>query len=304
MAQIEIIGVPLDLGADRRGVDMGPSAIRYAGLSEKLRKLGHSVEDKENISTPIAEAIKIQYSNAKYLSEVREVCLRLSKAVSSSLRSGRMPIVLGGDHSIAIGTLAGVFNGMKSKDGGEFGLVWLDAHGDFNTPDITPSGNIHGMSLALSAGQGGKWFPSPPWPKRSVNPERIVIVGARQLDPDEQTNLKKMGVHVFSMSDIDRSGMKSVMTDAIMIASRKGEDKIHVSLDMDIVDPQDAPGVGTPVRGGVTYREAHLAMEMIYESRLMRSLEVVEVNPILDQQNATAELAVELILSAMGKKII
>jgi arginase len=304
MTNIEIIGVPLDLGADRRGVDMGPSAIRYAGLSEKLRELGHKVEDKENIDTPIAEAIKIEYSNAKYLSEVRDVCLRLSKTVASTLKSGKMPIVLGGDHSIAIGTLAGVYNGTKDKGGSEFGVIWLDAHGDFNTPEITPSGNIHGMSLALSAGQGAKWLPSPPWPKRAVNPDQIVIVGARQLDPDERTNLKKMGVHVFSMADIDRSGMKSVMTDAIMIASRKGADKIHVSLDMDIVDPQDAPGVGTPVRGGVTYREAHLAMEMIYEARVMRSLEVVEVNPILDQQNTTAELAVELILSAMGKNII
>ncbi|MDA4131150.1 MAG: arginase [Thaumarchaeota archaeon] len=305
MTQIEIIGVPLDLGADRRGVDMGPSAIRYAGLSEKLRALGHKVEDKENIATPIAEAIKIEQSKAKYLSQVREVCLRLSKAVSSTLQSGRMPIVLGGDHSIAIGTLAGVYYGIKaSTQGGEFGVIWLDAHGDFNTPDITPSGNIHGMSLALSSGQGGKWLPSPPWPKRAVNPERIVIVGARQLDPEERKNLKKMGVHVFSMADIDRSGMKAVMTEAIILASREGKDQLHVSLDMDVVDPQDAPGVGTPVRGGVTYREAHLAMEMISEAKRMRSLEVVEVNPILDQQNATAELAVELVLSAMGKRII
>jgi arginase len=305
MTQIEIIGVPLDLGADRRGVDMGPSAIRYAGLSEKLRALGHKVEDKENIATPIAEAIKIEQSRAKYLSQVREVCLRLSKAVSSTLQSGRMPIVLGGDHSIAIGTLAGVYNGIKaSTQGGEFGVIWLDAHGDFNTPDITPSGNIHGMSLALSSGQGGKWLPSPPWPKRAVNPEQIVIVGARQLDPEERKNLKKMGAHVFSMADIDRSGMKAVMTEAIVLASREGKDQLHVSLDMDVVDPQDAPGVGTPVRGGVTYREAHLAMEMISEAKRMRSLEVVEVNPILDQQNATAELAVELVLSAMGKRII
>ena len=304
MAHIDIIGVPLDLGADRRGVDMGPSAIRYAGLSEKLGELGHRVDDKENIDTPIAEAIKIEHSRAKYLSEVRKVCMRLSKAVSASLKADRMPVVLGGDHSIAIGTLAGVYEGTRDKVDNDYGVIWLDAHGDFNTPDITPSGNIHGMSLALSAGQGGKWLPSPPWPRRAVNPERIVIVGARQLDPAERTNLKKMGVHVFSMADIDRAGMKSVMNDAIMIASKEGRNRIHVSLDMDVVDPQDAPGVGTPVRGGVTYREAHLAMEMICEARVMRSLEVVEVNPILDQQNATAELAVELILSAMGKRII
>jgi arginase len=304
MANIEIIGVPLDLGADRRGVDMGPSAIRYAGLSEKLRQLGHKVEDKENIDTPIAEAIKVEHSKAKYLSEVRKVCFRLSKSVSGTLKAGNMPIVLGGDHSIAIGTLAGVYEGTKESKESAFGVIWLDAHGDFNTPDITPSGNIHGMSLALSAGQGGKWLPSPPWPKRAVDPTRIVIVGARQLDVPERSNLKKMGVHVFSMADIDRSGMQSVMNEAILLASNDGREKIHVSLDMDIVDPQDAPGVGTPVRGGVTYREAHLAMEMIWEARVMRSLEVVEVNPILDQQNATAELAVELVLSAMGRRII
>jgi len=300
MTHVEIIGVPLDLGADRRGVDMGPSAIRYSGLSEKLKSLGTKVEDRGNIETPIAEAIKVEYSNAKYLSKVREVCLRLSKEVSSSLKANKLPIVLGGDHSIAIGTLAGIRNGLKS----EFGVIWLDAHGDFNTPDITPSGNIHGMSLAFSAGQGSKWFPSPPWPRRSVDPEKIVIVGARQLDPAEQINLKKMRVHVFSMADIDRAGMKSIMTEAIKLASNDGQNKIHISLDMDLLDPSEAPGVGTPVRGGATYREAHLAMEMIHESGLMRSLEVVEVNPILDQQNATAELAVELILSAMGKRII
>ncbi len=305
--EIEIIGVPLDLGADRRGVDMGPSAMRYADLSEKLKALGLKVEDRGNIETPIAEAISIEQSNAKYLSKVREVCLRLSKEVTASIRADKLPLVLGGDHSIAIGTLAGIHNGIRKKseagDDREFGVIWLDAHGDFNTPEITPSGNIHGMSLALAAGQGSRWFPSP-WPKRSVDPKRIAIVGARQLDPKEQTNLRTVGVKVLSMADIDRAGMKSVMTDAIRTASNDGSNKIHVSLDLDLVDPSDAPGVGTPVRGGATYREAHLAMEMIYESRLMRSLEVVEVNPILDQQNATAELAVELILSAMGKRII
>jgi arginase len=300
MTQVDIIGVPLDLGADRRGVDMGPFAIRYSGLSEKLKALGHTVEDIGNIETPIAGAIKVEYSNAKYLSKVREVCLRLSRKVSSSMKLNRMPLVLGGDHSIAIGTLAGIRLGTKS----EFGVIWLDAHGDFNTPDISPSGNIHGMSLAFSAGQGSKWFPTPPWPKRSVDPKKITIVGARQLDPAEQKNLKKMGVHVFSMADIDRSGMKSIMTEAIRLSSNDGQNNIHISLDMDLLDPSEAPGVGTPVRGGATYREAHLAMEMIYESGLMRSLEVVEVNPILDRENATAELAVELILSAMGKRII
>ncbi|MHB8567470.1 MAG: arginase [Nitrososphaerales archaeon] len=297
MKEIEIIGVPLDLGADRRGVDMGPSAIRYAGLSEKLKALRFRVSDNGNIPTPIAEVSRVEYSNAKYLSQVRDVCLELSKAVISSLRSGRFPLVLGGDHSIAIGTLSGIYRANPAED---FGVIWIDAHGDYNTPEISPSGNIHGMSLAISSGQGEKWFPSPRWPKRAVDPHRIVIVGARQLDPDEKLNLKKMGVHVFSMADIDRRGMKDVMSEALKLAG----DRLHVSFDMDVVDPSEAPGVGTPVRGGVTYREAHLAMEMIHESSRMISLEVVEVNPILDQQNATAELAVELILSSMGKTII
>jgi len=283
---------------------MGPSAIRYAGLSEKLKALGCKVVDRGNIEAPIAEAISVEQPRAKYLSNVRQVCLRLSKEVTSSIRRNEIPLVLGGDHSIAIGTLAGIHNGLAGSGEEEnFGVIWLDAHGDFNTPEISPSGNIHGMSLAFAAGQGTKWFPAP-WPKRSVDPKRITIVGARQLDPKEQNNLRKTGVKVLSMADIDRSGMKSIMTEAIETTSDGGRNQIHVSLDMDLVDPSDAPGVGTPVRGGTTYREAHLAMEMIYESRLMRSLEVVEVNPILDQQNATAELAVELILSAMGKRII
>ncbi|HZW56173.1 MAG TPA: arginase [Nitrososphaerales archaeon] len=306
--EIEIIGVPLDLGADRRGVDMGPSAIRYAGLSEKLRSLGLSVRDSGNLLTPIAEVSKMGNSNAKYLGQVSEVCLRLSKAVSDSMEAGRFPLVLGGDHSIAIGTLAGARNALidrvsrdMTKD--DFGVLWLDAHGDYNTPEITPSGNIHGMSLAISSGHGGKWFPSPPWPARAVDPKKIAIVGARQLDAEERLNLKKTGVRVFSMADIDRLGMEAVMSEALEIASSDGNSGIHVSFDIDVVDPSEAPGVGTPVRGGITYREAHLAMEMIHESSRMMSLELVEVNPILDQQNATAELAVELILSSMGKTI-
>jgi arginase len=297
---MEVVGVPLDLGADRRGVDMGPFAIRYAGLSDKLRTLGHKVKDAGNIATPVAEESKIEFSNAKFLSEVRSVCFNLSKTVSEIMQSRRLPLVLGGDHSIAIGTLAGIYRGRRKK---EAGVIWLDAHGDFNTPDITPSGNIHGMSLAISSGMGGKWFPTPQWPKRTIDPTRVAIVGARELDPEEQKNLRSSGVHVFSMADIDRLGMQEVMNQAIRIASASG-DTFHVSFDMDVVDPSDAPGVGTPVRGGITYREAHLAMEMIHEAGSMESLEVVEVNPILDQHNATAELAVELILSSMGKKII
>jgi arginase len=299
LTETAIIGVPIDLGADRRGVDMGPSAIRYADLAQKLEELGHEVEDWGNLRTPIAESEKVENARAKYLSQVSEVCMELATNVTKTLKSGRMPLVLGGDHSIAIGTLAGVF--MEKNE--ESGVIWLDAHGDFNTPDITPSGNIHGMSLALSSGQGRGWFPAPPWPARSADPGRIVIVGARQLDPAEKENLHRMKVRVFTMADIDRLGMQSVMGKAIDIASSGGMRKIHVSFDMDVVDPSDAPGVGTPVRGGITYREAHLAMEMISESGAMKSLEVVEVNPILDQQNATAELAVELILSSMGKRI-
>ena len=300
---VQIIGVPLDLGADRRGVDMGPSAIRYAGLSEKLEGLGVRVSDLGNIAAPLAEVSRVENPSAKYLSQVRGVCLELSRSVESAMKEKKFPIVLGGDHSIAIGTLAGIYRARRTKEESSgFGVIWLDAHGDFNTPDITPSGNIHGMSLAISSGAGVEWFPSPPWPRMSVDPKRTVIVGARQLDPKERDSLRKSGVHVFSMADIDRSGMKDVMTKAIEIAAGDSG-AMHVSFDMDVVDPGDAPGVGTPVRGGVTYREAHLAMEMVHESARMVSLEVVEVNPILDQQNATAELAVELILSSMGKTI-
>lgn len=301
MTEIEIIGVPLDLGADRRGVDMGPSAIRYAGLSEKLRELKHSVIDLGNVATPVAEKSEIKFHNAKFLPEVRKVCLDLSKSVSNILKKRKLPLILGGDHSIAIGSSAGLYNGRKEKEGG---VIWLDAHGDFNTPDISPSGNIHGMSLAISAGLGANWFPTPPWPQRSIDPARIAIVGARELDPKERANLKRTGVKVFSMADIDRLGMQEVMNEAIRIASGAKDSSFHVSFDMDVVDPSEAPGVGTPVRGGITYREAHLAMEMIYETGHLESLEIVEVNPILDQHNETAELAVELILSAMGKKII
>jgi arginase len=296
--EIEIIGVPLDLGADRRGVDMGPSAIRIAGVNERLKQLGHKVKDAGNIPVPIAEEGRIKNPSAKYLPEVSKVSNELKRSVATAFEDNTVPLILGGDHSIAIGTLAGVFEGRKK----ETGVLWLDAHGDFNTPDITPSGNIHGMSLAVSTGLGRKWFPSPPWPARSVDPSRVALVGTRELDPEEKVNLRENKIHVFSMADIDRLGMQEVMNRAIEIASG-GADTFHVSFDIDVVDPTYAPGVGTPVRGGVTYREAHLAMEMIFESKKMHSLEMVEVNPILDEQNATAGLAVELILSSLGKKI-
>lgn len=278
---------------------MGPSAIRYSGLSDKLSELGYHVENR-NIEVPLVESAQIGQSTAKYLSDVRDVCLNLSRIISSMIRLKKFPLLLGGDHSIAIGTLAGIFNARKR----ESGVIWLDAHGDFNTPEISPSGNIHGMGLAFAAGQGSNWFRKPQWPERSIDPKRTVIVGARKLDSAEKESLKKTGVHVFSMSDIDRVGMESVMTEAIKISSKGGREWLHVSLDMDVVDPSAAPGVGTPVRGGITYREAHLAMEMLAEANAIASLEVVEVNPILDRQNTTAELAVELILSAMGKKIL
>ena len=282
---------------------MGPSAIRYAGLSEKLRNLGHRVLDRGNVATPVAEERKsrVEFPNAKFLPEVSKVCFDLSKSVSKMVMGRKIPLILGGDHSIAIGSLAGLYKGRRGK---EAGVIWLDAHGDFNTPDITPSGNIHGMSLAISSGMGARWFPSPPWPKRSVDPSRIAIVGARELDSEERKNLRRAGVKVFSMADIDRRGMQQIMDEAIRVAAPSGDHFFHVSFDMDVVDPSEAPGVGTPVRGGITYREAHLAMEMIHETGSLGSLEVVEVNPILDQHNETAELAVELILSAMGKRII
>jgi arginase len=295
---VRVIGVPMDLGADRRGVDIGASAIRYAGLNDQLRHLGHSVNDIGNIAVPQPESQPIGDPHVKYLDSLVQVSEELANVVTTALQHNEFPLILGGDHSIALGSITGVARVHR-----DIGVIWIDAHGDFNIPETTPSGNVHGMVLSALAGLGhpsltriGGWSPK-------INMQTIVIVGARDLDPGEQVLLREHHIHVFTMKDVDQRGMAAVMQETVEIASQASYG-IHLSLDMDSLDPKEAPGVGTPVRGGLTYREAHLAMELIASSGRLVSMDVVEVNPILDRENATALLAVELILSALGKKII
>jgi arginase len=300
--KIRIIGVPMDLGASRRGVDMGPSALRVAGLQARLKQLGRQVEDSGNVSVPQPEEQHYGEKNAKYLGEIAEACRGLADAVKKTLDEDMMPLVLGGDHSIAVGTVAGAAAHFD-KTGKRIGVIWLDAHGDMNTPDSSPSGNSHGMPLASIMGYGPPELTGLAKIKPMVEPRNVVLVGIRDLDAKERKLMKETGVHVFTMRDIDERGMREVMSDALRFA---GDDTagIAVSLDMDFVDPSDAPGVGTPVRGGVTYREAHLALEMLADSGEMCSFELVEVNPVIDVHNTTATLGVELVLSGFGKKIL
>jgi arginase len=300
--KIRIIGVPMDLGASRRGVDMGPSALRVAGLQARIKQLGYQVEDIGNISVKQPEEMSYGEKRAKYLAEIADACKDLGAMVEKSLEENLVPIVLGGDHSIAAGSLSGVASHFKKKEK-RIGLIWLDAHGDINTPESSPSGNIHGMPLAAAMGYGATELVELLGFKPKVEPQNISLVGIRDLDSQEKKLAKKSGVHVFTMRDIDERGMREVMSDALKYAM-DDTDGISVSLDMDFVDPSDAPGVGTPVRGGVTYREAHLAMEMIADTEAMVSLEVVEINPVIDEHNRTALLGVELVLSALGKKIL
>jgi arginase len=298
---ITLISVPMDLGADRRGVDMGPSAIRYADIVEKLRALGHSVTSAPPIpvSEPEAPAEPSDgEGRAKYLGPIVAATSLLAKRVTECIEAGSLPITLGGDHSIGLGSVAGAARARKP-----LGVIWFDAHADFNTTKTSPSGNVHGMILAALAGLGDERLVNVGGKGKKVDPKRIVIVGARDLDVDEQTLLRKAGAHVLTMSDIDRRGMEAVTHEALEIAL-DGADGLHVSFDLDVVDPSEAPGVGTPVHGGITYREAHLAMEMVAESTRLTSLDMVEVNPILDHHNQTAILATELALSAVGKRII
>ena len=299
---IRIIGVPLDLGQSRRGVDMGPSAMRVAGLEAKLEALGYEVEDGGNVPVALAETESEGDPNAKYLKEITETCSKEAELVVNTLEAGKIPIVLGGDHSIAAGTVSGVAEFYRRKNQ-RIGLLWIDAHTDINTPGSSPSGNVHGMPLGAIMGL----FESPLTdlygfsPK--VQPDNCVLVGIRDVDNHERENIRKSRVHVFTMRDIDERGMRSVMEEALRLAGR-GTVGYHVSLDLDWIDPEDAPGVGTPVWGGATYREGHLAMEIIADHGRMLSFELVEVNPVLDERNQTAELAVELALSAFGKKIL
>jgi arginase len=288
-----IIGAPLDLGAGRRGVDMGPSAIRYAGLEDRLSALGVDCVDLGNVATAVAEATAEHDARARFLPAIRATCERIATQVGASLEQGRIPIVLGGDHSIALGTLGGL-----AARHGPGAVLWFDAHGDLNTPETTPSGNVHGMPLAAALGCGGPRFESPSWTLPALQRERVTVIGARDLDPGERALIAELDVAVYSMSALDRRGVEAVVSEALERAS--GAPFVHISLDMDGLDPDVAPGVGTAVRGGLTYREAHLAMELVAESGLLCCLEIVEVNPILDRQNATAALAVELAASAFG----
>ena len=296
---VDIIGVPVDLGANRRGVDMGPSAIRYAGLKKAITSLGIGYRDLGNIDVPVPENFDENISTKmKYVNEINKINKTLSEMVADSILNGNMPIVLGGDHSIAVGSVMGTQNVLKNT-----GIIWMDAHGDYNTEDTTLSGNLHGMSLAACTGAGAFDMASFKNAGTSfIRPEKAVLIGVRSLDPDEAVLIKKSGVTVFTMADIDMYGMKDIMKKALDIVESDTEG-FHFSFDMDVINPGEAPGVGTPVKGGLTYREAHLAAEMISDSKKLRSAELVEVNPILDNMNQTGELAVSLICSVLGKKI-
>lgn len=286
--RVDVVGVPMDLGASRRGVDMGPSAVRYAQLHAKLRRLGiESIVDHGNLDVPIRESASLDDVKAKYLNVIQDVCGRLAEVVEKAVRDGGVPVVLGGDHSIAMGTLAG----LGRAYGAPPGLVWIDAHADINSPDSSSTGNVHGMPLWFALHNG------------LAEAERTVQIGLRDVDPGEKQMLHELGVTAFTMSDVDKLGMMRVMERARERAAGDGR-PIHVSFDMDGIDPSEAPGTGTPVRGGLSFREAHLIMEMLYESGHLGSIEMVEINPILDQRNQTAVLAVDLICSALGKSIL
>jgi len=296
---IGVIGAALDLGSGRRGVDMGPSAIRYAQLGERIEALGLSIHDHGNVRTGMVEALDQGDPSARYWSAIKRTCEELADHVASTVSDGEMPLVLGGDHSIAIGTMGG----LARVHGVPGGVVWLDAHTDINSPTTSPSGNVHGMPLAVALGLAGDpRFESSAWPLPMIREEHTALVGIRSVDAGERDRLAALGVSVFTMEDVDRHGMRQVMEDAIAAVSAAAF--VHVSLDMDVLDPDQAPGVGTPVRGGITYREAHLAMEMLATSGIVSSIEVVEVNPVLDERNATASLAVELVLSGLGARIL
>lgn len=309
--EIAILGVPLDLGAGRRGVDMGPSAIRYAGLQRDLRALGHRVTDYGNLTVPLAEMVAglaapdptdpaDAAGRLHHLAPIAAVCADVAETVAAHRAAGAFPLVLGGDHSVALGTVAGAAQGRT------LGLIWIDAHPDFNSAETSPSGNIHGMPLAALTGRGHPRLTSVNGFAQRVpiiQPAHVALIGIRDVDPLEREALLTAGIHAFTMHDIDRQGIATIMEQAIRVVAR-GTEAIHVSFDLDVVDPHEAPGVGTPVPGGISYREAHLAMEMIAQSAKLVSLDVVEVNPILDERNITAQLAAALVLSALGKRIL
>jgi arginase len=295
--KVAVIGAALDLGVGRRGVDMGPSAIRYAGLDDRLGELGIGCADWGNVETAVAEAADSGSPQARFLDDIKETCERIARAVARAVGGGRTPIVLGGDHSIALGSVGG----MASVHGAG-AVLWLDAHGDLNTPETSPSGNVHGMPLGAALGRAPEVFASDAWPMPALDPERVVLLGVRSLDDGERDFVRERRIAVYTMSEIDRRGVEPVVREALERV--EGAPFVHLSLDMDVVDPEVAPGVGTPVRGGLSYREAHLAMELVADSGLLASLEIVEVNPILDRGNETAALAVELTASVFGARIL
>jgi arginase len=292
-----IIGAALDLGSGRRGVDMGPSAIRYAGLESRLEGLGYEYDDRGNVGTAVAEAVDAVDEQARFLPQIKETCRHIADLVAEVAESGSTPVVLGGDHSVALGTLSGLH-----RVHGPGGVIWLDAHGDLNSPETSPSGNVHGMVLAAALGRAGERFEGDGWDLPALVPGRVALVGVRSLDDGERQLLRELDARVFTMSDVDKLGAERAIREAL--AHVAGPGFVHISLDMDVVDPDVAPGVGTPVRGGLSYREAHLAMELIFESGLATSLDVVEVNPILDRENETGELAVDLVASGLGARIL
>jgi arginase len=294
--QVAILGAALDLGASRRGVDMGPSALRYSGLDARIAKLGYDVRDHGNVLVEIPEIASVADEHARYLPEILAACSKIATEVAGIVGEGAIPLILGGDHSIAMGTLAGLHRAC-----GVGGVLWVDAHGDLNTPASSPSGNVHGMPLAAALGVCGfdvGGLGAPPW----VDPKRVALVGVRSLDPGEKDLIRSQGISAFTMHEIDKRGVDDVMREALEVV--RGPGYVHLSFDVDVCDPEIAPGVGTPVKGGLSYREAHLAMEILAESQILTSIEVVEVNPILDHADVTGQLAVELVASVLGERIL
>ena len=302
MKPVHVIGVPLDLGGSRRGVDMGPSAFRIAGLGEQIAALGRQVVDKGNLPAPVAEIEDAIDNSKKYIRQIESICRTLYDTCLASLDAGALPLVLGGDHSLAAGSIAASAAWTRRTTGQPVGVIWVDAHGDMNTPQTTTSGNVHGMPLAALLGQEPRELAAI-GETPAILPEHTVLVGIRNLDEEEKDQIRAAGVHVFTMKDIDRHGIATVAERAIALASA-GTGGVHVSFDLDVCDPTFAPGVGTPVKGGLDYRESHMIMELVADSQRLVALDLVEVNPTLDIRNVTAEFAAELALSALGKRIL
>lgn len=303
MATIHLIGVPLDLGSGRRGVDMGPSAVRIAGAAEQIAALGHWVVDRGNVAVPIPEHLTPADPTKKFIGPIAEACRNLHDLAFDALASGGLPLVVGGDHSLAAGSVSATARWLRESLGQPLGVIWVDAHGDMNTPQSTTSGNVHGMPLAALLGSEPRELAGVGGTVPALRPEHSVLIGIRNLDEREKDRIRAAGVHVLTMKDIDREGMAAVASRAIELAGA-GTGGLHVSFDVDVCDPSLAPGVGTPVKGGLNYREAHLIMEMVADSGRLRALDLVEINPTLDIRNTTAELATELALSALGKRIL